>query len=47
VYMLNGLGIKTAIDFTQLLEAGWFISEKLGKAPISKVSNAYLANKHT
>jgi len=44
VYMLNGLGIKTAIDFKQLLEAGWFISEKLGKAPISKVSNAYLAN---
>lgn len=45
VYMLNGLGIDTAIDFKQLLEAGWFISEKLGKAPISKVSNAYLANK--
>ncbi len=45
VYMLNGLGIKTAIDFDQLLEAGWFISEKLGKTPISKVSNAYLANK--
>ena len=45
VYMLNGLGIDTAIDFEQLLEAGWFISEKLGKAPISKVSSAYLANK--
>lgn len=45
VYMLNGLGIDTAINFEQLLEAGWFISEKLGKAPISKVSNAYLANK--
>jgi len=45
LYMLNGLGIDTAIDFEQLLEAGWFISEKLGKAPISKVSNAYLANK--
>jgi len=45
VYMLNGLGIKTSINFNQLLEAGWFISEKLGKAPISKVSNAYLAKK--
>jgi len=43
--MLNGLGIKTNIDFEQLLEAGWFISDKLGKAPISKVSNAFLANK--
>ena len=45
VYMLNGLGIKTAINFDKLLEAGWFISDKLDKAPISKVSNAYLANK--
>jgi len=45
VYMLNGLGIKTSINFNQLLEAGWFISEKLGKAPISKVSSAYLAKK--
>lgn len=46
VYMLNGLGVETAIDFEQLLEAGWFISEKIGKAPVSKVSNAYLANKN-
>lgn len=45
VYMLDGLGIKTGIDFEKLLEAGWFISDKLGKAPISKVSNAFLANK--
>jgi len=47
VYMLNGLGIETGIDFTKLLEAGWYISDKLNKAPISKVSNAYLANKNT
>lgn len=44
VYMLNGLGIRTSINFNKLLDAGWFISERLGKAPISKVSNAYLAN---
>lgn len=43
VYMLNGLGIKTSIDFDKLLKAGWYISEELGKAPISKVSTAYLA----
>jgi hydroxymethylglutaryl-CoA lyase len=43
VYMLNGLSINTDIDFKKLLQAGWFISDKLGKAPISKVSNAYLA----
>jgi len=47
VYMLNGLDIKTAIDFEKLLNAGWFISEKLDKAPISKVSNAYLAQKNS
>lgn len=43
VYMLDGLEITTGIDFKKLLQAGWFISDKLGKAPISKVSNAYLA----
>ena len=43
VYMLNGLGITTNIDFDKLLKAGWFISDKLGKAPISKVSVAYRA----
>jgi hydroxymethylglutaryl-CoA lyase len=41
VYLLNGLGIKTGIDLTKLLNAGWFISDKLGKPPISKVSNAF------
>ena len=43
VYMLNGLSINTNINFNKLLQAGWFISDKLGKAPISKVSAAYLA----
>ena len=41
LYMLNGLGITTGIDFNKLLAAGWFISDKLDKAPISKVSLAY------
>jgi hydroxymethylglutaryl-CoA lyase len=43
LYMLNGLGIKTNINFEKLLAAGWFISDKLGKAPLSKVSIAYHA----
>ena len=43
VYMLNGMGIETGIDFNKLLEAGWFISDKLGRAPISKVSQAMRA----
>ena len=43
LYLLNGLGIETGIDFDKLLAAGWFISDKLGKGPISKVSTAYRA----
>jgi hydroxymethylglutaryl-CoA lyase len=46
VYMLNGLGIKTGINFDKLLQAGWFISDRLGKAPVSKVSNAMRAQQH-
>ena len=47
VYLLNGLGIDTGINFEKLLSAGWFISDKLGKAPISKVSNAIRAQQLT
>ena len=47
VYLLNGLGISTGIDFDKLLQAGWFISNKLGKPPISKVSSAYLAQQQS
>ncbi len=43
LYMLNGLNIDTGIDFDKLLMAGWYISDKLGKAPVSKVSTAYRA----
>ena len=43
VYLLNGLGIETGINFKKLLTAGWFISDVLGKAPISKVSTAFRA----
>ncbi|WP_241242180.1 hydroxymethylglutaryl-CoA lyase [Thalassotalea sp. G2M2-11] len=43
VYLLNGLSIETGIDLNKLLAAGWYISDILGKAPISKVSNAYRA----
>ena len=43
VYLLNGLGIETGINLEKLLSAGWFISDKLEKPPVSKVSNAYRA----
>lgn len=45
VYLLKGLGIETGIDLDKLLAAGWFISDKLAKVPVSKVSNAYRAQR--
>ncbi len=47
VYLLHGLGIETDINFEKLLEAGWFISEKLNKPSVSKVSSAYLAKQES
>jgi hydroxymethylglutaryl-CoA lyase len=40
LYMLNGLGIETGVDLGKLVETAWFISEKLGRKPVSKVANA-------
>ncbi len=40
VYMLNGMGISTGIDLSQLVLAGRQISNVLGRAPNSHVSNA-------
>lgn len=41
VYMLHGLGANTGIDLTALLLAGRFISDHLGKASESKISQAF------
>lgn len=41
LYMLHGMGIATGIDFDKILEAGWFISDELARAPVSRVSLAY------
>jgi hydroxymethylglutaryl-CoA lyase len=43
LYMLNGLGVATGVDLTQLAEAGRFISKTLGREPISKVARALAA----
>lgn len=40
LYMLNGLGIETGVDLGRLVEAAWFISDVLGRAPKSKVAVA-------
>lgn len=44
VYMLDGLGVQTGVDLSKLLQAGWFISDVLGRAPVSRTSLA-LRNK--
>ena len=40
VYMLNGLGIEHGVDLDKLIEAGWFITEQLGRNNGSKVARA-------
>jgi hydroxymethylglutaryl-CoA lyase len=40
VYMLDGLGIETGIDMRKLRAAGRYISEFLGRAPVSRVARA-------
>ena len=45
VFMLNGLGIDTGIDLDLLVDAGAFISDVLGRPPVSRVARALLAKR--
>jgi hydroxymethylglutaryl-CoA lyase len=45
VYMLNGLGIETGIDLDQVVDAGAFISQHLGRKGVSRAGNALLAKR--
>ncbi|MDM4766519.1 hydroxymethylglutaryl-CoA lyase [Pelomonas sp. SE-A7] len=45
VFMLNGLGIDTGIDIDKLVDAGAFISNVLGRPPVSRVGRALLAKR--
>ncbi len=42
VFMLQGMGIHTGIDLDALVDAGAFISDLLGRAPVSRVGKALL-----
>jgi hydroxymethylglutaryl-CoA lyase len=42
VYMLNGMGIETGVDMDKLLQAGRFISDFLGREPVSRAATALL-----
>ncbi|MCK6451410.1 MAG: hydroxymethylglutaryl-CoA lyase [Alphaproteobacteria bacterium] len=43
LYLLNGLGIRTGVDMDRLAACGRFISDFLGRAPVSRVARALLA----
>jgi hydroxymethylglutaryl-CoA lyase len=43
VYLMNGLGIETGVDLTQLRAAGQAISDVLGRPPVSRVARALAA----
>jgi hydroxymethylglutaryl-CoA lyase len=45
VFMLDGLGIHSGIELDALVDAGAFISEQLGRAPVSRVGRALLAKR--
>ena len=43
LYMLDGLEIETGVDMTKLRAAGQFISDALGRLPVSRVARALAA----
>jgi hydroxymethylglutaryl-CoA lyase len=45
LYMLNGLGIATGIDLEQVVDAGQFIAQQLGRKGMSRAGNAMLARR--
>lgn len=45
VYMLHGMGIATGIDLDRLVDAGLYISQALGKAPVSRAGRAIAAKR--
>jgi hydroxymethylglutaryl-CoA lyase len=40
LYMLKGMGIDTGVNLMSIVETAWFISERLGREPVSKVAKA-------
>jgi len=45
LYMMNGLGIETGIDLGQVVDAGQFISQHLGRRAASRAGNALAAKR--
>ncbi|MDX1512526.1 MAG: hydroxymethylglutaryl-CoA lyase [Gammaproteobacteria bacterium] len=45
VYMLNGMDIDTGVDLDAVVDTGKFISDVLGRPPVSRVARAMLAKR--
>jgi hydroxymethylglutaryl-CoA lyase len=45
LFMLNGLGIDTGVDINKLVDAAAYISNVLGRKPVSRTGNALLAKR--
>ena len=45
LYLMQGLGIETGVDLDQIVDAGLFISEKLGRKSVSRAGNALAAKR--
>ena len=45
LFMLDGLGITTGVDLDRLIDAAAFISDVLGRKPVSRSGNALLAKR--
>ena len=45
LFMLHGLGIRTGIDLDQVVDAGQFISQHLGRKAVSRAGNALAAKR--
>jgi hydroxymethylglutaryl-CoA lyase len=43
LYMMNGLGVDTGIDLDNVVDAGQFISQHLGRKAVSRAGNAIAA----
>ncbi|MCQ9617628.1 hydroxymethylglutaryl-CoA lyase [Paenalcaligenes niemegkensis] len=47
LYLLNGLGIHTGVDFNAVVETGQWVSQQLGKKSVSRAGNAIAAKAST
>jgi hydroxymethylglutaryl-CoA lyase len=44
VFMFEGMGVQTGVDLRRLVDAGMFVSERLGRTTQSKVARAMMAS---